>query len=38
MTILNYYASGGPDIRLFTLELTCQAWTAQSNRSHYGRP
>lgn len=27
MTILNeYYASGGPDIRLFTLELTCSAW------------
>ena len=29
MTILNnYYASGGPDVRLFTLELTCPAWTA----------
>lgn len=27
MTILNdYYASGGPDARLFTLELTCPAW------------
>lgn len=29
MTILDtYYASGGPDVRLFTLELTCPAWTA----------
>jgi len=29
MTILNdYYASGGNDLRLFTLELTCPAWTA----------
>lgn len=29
MTILNQvYASGGPDVRLFTLELTCQAWSA----------
>lgn len=27
MTILNqFYASGGPDVRLFTLELTCPAW------------
>ena len=29
MTILDtFYASGGPDVRLFTLELTCPAWTA----------
>lgn len=29
MTILDtYYASGGPDVRLFTLELTCQSWAA----------
>lgn len=29
MTILDtFYASGGDDVRLFTLELTCPAWTA----------
>lgn len=29
MTIIDqFYASGGPDVRLFTLELTCPAWTA----------
>lgn len=29
MTILDtFYASGGDDMRLFTLELTCPAWTA----------
>ena len=28
MTVLNnFYASGGDDFRLFTLELTCPAWT-----------
>lgn len=40
MTILEQvYASGGSDVRQFTLELTCPAWTSITlNRSHYGRP
>ena len=29
VTIIDqFYASGGPDVRLFTLELTCPAWAA----------
>lgn len=29
MTILDtFYASGGDDVQLFTLELTCPAWAA----------